>query len=485
MSAFLVVQALVLGGGLLIAATAYAQPGARFWVTLRAALPFAPGLGFGLLSALWFLGLDLAQSPPRGLFVLGSFFLVAGLATLPKREFPPDPGSPRASGTALAARAIFFATLLFGLWCFLDAVRARPGGGFDSMAIWNYAARFLARAGADYRGLILELDPAHHMDYPLLMSATTAAFWTLAGQEGHGAQHLIQASFVVGLPLLMRRLLRGFVGTIRADLGGALVATLPQVLIWSSRQYADLALAYFILAGAGGLASRLSARAVERPPLLLTGFMLAAAIWTKNEGQPLVIILLLGFILLRFRDGPALRVGKELVRLFLGALPILAAFVLFKLGWAPRNDLMAGIEGKFAESISRPDRWHKVAEAFGAEAWPFTPGPSAEDPWPSFRRWGGFWPLIGILATVGLAYRRLRLERHEIFLWLVSFGGAAGWFMVYVLTPNDQDWHLATSLNRLLLQIAPTILFTMLVTVSPRRELEAGAEAPVQEVGPT
>jgi hypothetical protein len=42
---------------------------------------------------------------------------------------------------------------------------------------------------------------------------------------------------------------------------------------------------------------------------------------------------------------------------------------------------------------------------------------------------------------------------------MLTFIILGSYFAVYLITPHDLDWHLMTSLNRLLLQLWPTIIF--------------------------
>jgi hypothetical protein len=44
---------------------------------------------------------------------------------------------------------------------------------------------------------------------------------------------------------------------------------------------------------------------------------------------------------------------------------------------------------------------------------------------------------------------------------------AGSYFVVYLLTPHDLAWHLSTSINRLLSQIMPSLLFLYFLVVSP------------------
>jgi len=60
----------------------------------------------------------------------------------------------------------------------------------------------------------------------------------------------------------------------------------------------------------------------------------------------------------------------------------------------------------------------------------------------------------------------------------------AGYFFVYVLTPLDLGYHLATSLNRLFLQLWPSVIFLFFMTAgAPERAASAG-ERPGPGAGP-
>jgi len=51
----------------------------------------------------------------------------------------------------------------------------------------------------------------------------------------------------------------------------------------------------------------------------------------------------------------------------------------------------------------------------------------------------------------------------------VLLGMVAGYYMAYIVTPFDLQWHLNSSLSRLMLQVWPTALvFCFLVGASPK-----------------
>ncbi|PYX78778.1 MAG: hypothetical protein DMG70_30355 [Acidobacteria bacterium] len=56
---------------------------------------------------------------------------------------------------------------------------------------------------------------------------------------------------------------------------------------------------------------------------------------------------------------------------------------------------------------------------------------------------------------------------------------ATGYFAVYVITPYDLRWHLMWSLDRLFMQLWPSVLFLVFVTVrAPEPATALGCPAP-------
>jgi hypothetical protein len=49
---------------------------------------------------------------------------------------------------------------------------------------------------------------------------------------------------------------------------------------------------------------------------------------------------------------------------------------------------------------------------------------------------------------------------------LMLFLQLAGYFLIYVLTPHNIEWHLRTSLYRLLVHVFPSFLFLLFASVS-------------------
>ena len=134
-------------------------------------------------------------------------------------------------------------------------------------------------------------------------------------------------------------------------------------------------------------------------------------------------------------------------------LPGIIALAYFKLRFATPSDLVSAQTLSTApEKILALDRYGQTIEAFGVQTLAF-----------------GEWlvhPVLPVLAycvAFGFAFRRRVHETMMVALTLCSI--VVGFFAVYITTPHNLAYHLDSSLNRLLLQLWPTlVLFFCLVT---------------------
>ncbi|OGQ89224.1 MAG: hypothetical protein A2253_02215 [Deltaproteobacteria bacterium RIFOXYA2_FULL_55_11] len=140
----------------------------------------------------------------------------------------------------------------------------------------------------------------------------------------------------------------------------------------------------------------------------------------------------------------------------LGLLPIVAIFSYFKLRLAPFNDPL--LTQGWQPAIGKLGDLSRYLQVWKALLWELG----------SFGNW--IIPLPLVLACYALVMGKPSQikGRQEVgaavgalFLVLV------GYFLVYVLTPDNLDWHLKTSLARLLLQLWPSFIFVFFLLVNP------------------
>jgi hypothetical protein len=469
------------------------------WRTLfRVSL--ATGLALGLSSVTYFLwavcvgpqhpGLPFAELVVFGL--LAAVF--ARTARFPSGGRKPPESSesqgayaPRSGGLRLAFGLVLLCAVGVGGW----NLWRHPHGDWDAWAIWNLRARFLFRGGEQWTAAFSPYISWSHPDYPLLVPGTVARGWTYAGRETMLVPRLIACLFgaaTVGLLMAALALLRG---PEQGYLGGLVLLATPSFLQQTTAQCADVPLGFFFLASValfevhdrGGTSLRLP---------LLAGLLAALAAWTKNEGSLFLAVMVLARILIVVRNRISRNAVRKLIAFGLGALPVLAVLVFFKLHFATENDLVAGQGWQAArDRILDIGRYVVIVMYFLAAILLIGPG--------AVVVLAGYSWLVG-RAPSG-AGRRLP---HAVF---VVAGMLTGYALVYLFAPaplvwyrdglkiifeptwQDLTWLMWSSLHRLLMQLWPTALLAFfLATATPeeargsgRRDGGAGLAAQTQK----
>jgi len=427
-----------------------------------AALWLLPALALGCLMVLCFSGLrERLPKPEAALLLFGAgsatgigaasclFFVcrlllpgsvllplllelaaVAALGVLYVRR----PRATRASDSTLAfplnlALALALPAAVLAATCIMAGTwEANPHGDWDAWSIWNLRARYLAaNSDAARRAWSPDL-VSTHPEYPLLTSAFVARCWAYCGSDDPAAP--IAVSYVFLLALVSAG--AGGVGLLRSRplglLFGLLLAGTPVLLHAVPAQYADVPLACYFLAA-------LLLALLEEP--LFAGVCAGLAAWTKDEGSLFLLVFVAASAVWRLRALP---------RVLLGAAPGAVLALSFKLLIAAGTPSLAGrAAGTLAPKLLAASRYVQVLKAFAA---------SLLDT--SFL-------LLYLALAVVAASLRFDQERRRDAVLAVSVGGVmlAAYFSFYIVTPYDLAWHLATSLNRLIVQLWPLLLLAV------------------------
>jgi 4-amino-4-deoxy-L-arabinose transferase-like glycosyltransferase len=371
---------------------------------------------------------------------------------------------------------LFSVELLASLGSFLVAFLKEPHGKWDAWLIWNMHARFLYRSGEAWREVFAGGMDWSHWDYPLLLPLSIVRGWKYSGNDSI----YIPAAFALLFTLLTLGLLLCALAFLRSRIQGCLAAMIllgtPFFIVLGASQFADVPLAFFMLATLVLLF--LPARSPENRSgaLVLSGIAAALCAWTKNEGLLFLLIVtgsLFGTTL--YADGWR-SARKRTLRFLAGALPILLIVVYFKTQLSPVNDLMAGF-GLTAAAANLTDlsRYAEIAKAFFITGISFTQG--LIDVRVGMQLNPGAVNILLLIVYLLLAGARIDdrdrtgLVRTAAVLLLTP----AGYFFVYVLTPLDLGYHLATSLNRLFLQLWPSVIFLFFMAAgTPERAASPG-----------
>ncbi len=351
------------------------------------------------------------------------------------------------SKTASPAGMPILAALMIGALAWvtfgtLISIDRSPHGGWDGFAIWNSHARYLYRAGPVWQHYIRN---TAHPDYPLLLPAATARLWRYIGKDAPdapGVQNLLLA--ISGVTILAATLWELQRGSLSFLLPLLLVGT-PFYLTLAVWQYADVPLSVYILATLGLICVHWQREQDRARLLVLAGFTAGCAAWTKNEGLLFVLVTsVLLFLPIFWNRAKTL---QRLAMFSLGLLVPLAVTFYFKFAVPWPSDIVQNrAYPELMSKITDVHRYTMIVTAFLK-----TSG--------SFGRWAihPAIPLIALFAVWGVNRRVVRDGG-----WITSAAALAvmlsGYFAVYVITALPLDVHLATSLDRLLMQLWPSLL---------------------------
>jgi len=222
---------LCLASGFLLVSLGWSRRGPIFSDYLfRASL--SVGFGLGIFSFIFFVLLLLGVTH----VILADFAVFAVLLvclvwlrphttiTSPANNAEGNSAPPWLPRVLTAAFAIALCAALYS--AIMRTLAYPHGDGWDSFAIWNLHARFLFRGGPHWRDGFTALLPSSHPDYPLLLPAAVAHFWTYLGHDYPAVPAIIGFLFTFSTVGLLFSALSIFRGRIPALLGAtALLAT--------------------------------------------------------------------------------------------------------------------------------------------------------------------------------------------------------------------------------------------------------------------
>lgn len=341
------------------------------------------------------------------------------------------------------------AGLLFFLLDFQAASSANPAGEWDAMSIWNLRAHYLASGDLWRRAVSSELGGhmtgAAHPGYPLFLSAFLALEWSAAGDFSEVVP--ITASLLFALAAL------ALLGASLANRRSASLGLLAWMILFASEVFASQSAAQYsdLLQGLAFLSALVlldAAQERDEPRLLAAaGIAIGLSCWIKNEGLPFAIAAL-AIGLWRFRAQK-----RKPVWLAIGALPGFAALAVLKLVFVQgREDMFPRTMGEAADKLMGAGRWWQAALGFAKAIYDA----------------GNWWthPVL-LAALLALALRFVPGSELRRWMWLLIPVGvtAAAEYGLYLITTADLDWHISTSVSRLLAQLWPSLIWLFFLTL--------------------
>jgi len=345
------------------------------------------------------------------------------------------------------------AVSLTALFAFVNFSFRNPHGLWDAWAIWNLRARFLFRATTHWTDSFSPELFWSSPDYPLALPGVIANTWKFVGSESLWIPMAVALLFAGATVTVLIAGLRRLAGPRAAIVGGLCLLGTPLFVTHGASQYADVPLGFFMLAALVCF-SFYDLPGESHPGWLSwAGLFTALAAWTKNEGLLFLVVIIgaRGIIgLVRYGIGPT---TTELRRFLTGALPILILLTVFKLTMAPTNGLFAIQDwSAVADKLADPSRYWIVLKSFAGQV-----------------GWFGNGMAVSMLIAALIVGPRMshalisRLIPGLTVIVLMLFG----YFLIYVITPQNLTWHLSTSIHRLLLQLWPSVILLFAAGVNP------------------
>jgi Dolichyl-phosphate-mannose-protein mannosyltransferase len=410
----------------------------------------AMGIGLGISSCLFFLWISAFQGRHTGfartealLAILLSICAIV-LRRHARESFKDlhgaQPEMPQRQ-TNWILTASFLIALLVATISFTHLSIAAPHGSFDAWGIWNLHAKFLFVNDPHWRDGFSKDLAWSHPDYPLLVPASIARCWSYTATENTLAPICISALFTLATIGLLVSALSLLTTLSQGLLAGTLLLCTPFFVMLGAAQYADAPLGFFLLATI--VLFSLSKR--TKGILILAGITAGLAAWTKNEGILFVLSFLLAHLIQSLRTRHWREYSRELAVLAAGFLPILTVLIYFKSGTATYNDLFSQ-PGTLLHRLIQLSRYRTILKALLSESFNF-----------------GAW-FVSIVPCIMFYFllvgTRNDVRKHDTAICYLALAfTAAGYLMIYVIAPFSLDWLLASSLNRLLIQLWPSILF--------------------------
>ena len=423
-------------------------------LVFRLSLAGPLGLGFG---SLFFFAWSVCFSPAGRSVVLAQTVVLilaaAGLLYDIFRRQGVSTPNPMADAPALTGQRWWRDWFMIGcggclvacLFQFFNLLLRTPHGHWDAWAIWNLRARFLYRAVDHWENAFSPLLYWSSPDYPLGLPAAVANGWKFVADETVAIPMAVAAVFFLATISMLGSTLSFMVDRWQAGLAVLCLIGTPLFLSHSASQYADIPLGFFFLATVICLVRYDNRSTQHFGWLVMSGLTASLAVWTKNEGWVFLVAVLSSRLLLALREHRLRRFVREMSRFMLGAAPVLAVTIAFKTFLAPPSSFMSAQNlTDILAKLSDLSRYQEILTAFGRQMSFFGEG------------------LIVAMAVYALLVGvRKRVFDDDRVVGSATILGITliAYFLVYVITPQNLEWHLRTSIHRLLLQLWPVTIF--------------------------
>jgi hypothetical protein len=448
---------------------------------LRGGLAIALGLGASSTLFFFLTLMGLANLPAIALCEIA--LLAAGMLLMRSgsgsqesaKQDAPSAGPLTGIHYALVAAVLLLAGLAGAIVS--NTYAGAPHGRWDAWAIWNLRAKYVAGEGT-WENAVSPLLAETHPEYPLGTPSLIARTWVYGGRDFDPA---VPACISALYALATLLLLVGALGTTRGPTLGLLAGcVLLSAQSWVGEvgaQYADIAVGSYFAAALALLALALAApnEASSRVCTILAGVCAGFGAFVKNEGLAFAVMVLVALAVSRL--------GRRRLPAFaIGLAPGLLLVLIFKFFIAAHDPEVAQSVRSMAAKVADFSRWGAIFGVFGARVW--TLGEWYAHPLVlAAAAWFWFRPTGPRTATADRPFQQASPLQQALPLWIACGLMLAMYFGAYLITPADLKWQLDTSMDRLLVQLLPAVLMSLLFATATEQAPQVAAVA--EAVRPT
>jgi hypothetical protein len=344
----------------------------------------------------------------------------------------------------------FWMAITCSMLLFIIRTVTHPHGSWDAWAIWNMRARFLYRCKDHWIYAFSRIYP--HSDYPLLIPANISRVWNYIGSDNIYTPAIVAFLFtfstiglVVSSMIFIKNRNHGY-------LTGLVLLSIYFFTIQGAGQIADVPFGFFVLSTV--VLFFINEKSPEKSFgfYFLAGIMAGLSAWTKNEGLLFVLVILLShFVVTVFQKG-WISYFKEITPLLAGLLPLLLITLHFKMRLTVSNDLVS--ERNFDSIINLlldHKRYFLVSKIY------------------LYYLIKNFLIIIIVFPIMFIVLKLSsdkNYKTNSTICFLAIFLLLSGYFMIYIISPHNLEWHLKTSMSRLYLQVMPSIIFVFLTLLN-------------------
>lgn len=468
---------LLLGAGILRAAGLSRKRHAWMWAS--ALFPAGATALAIVLFACMAVGVSV-RTPVPGMIAAG---IGLALFVFPREKNVGTPSSlPRHSKAARFASAPLVLLCLATVAFVVAGAARKPIHRDDDALIWGMKAHFLHHHEVFDDALQATMADAtrggHHLDYPLLNPLLQVWVTTVAGEHDAALVRWPTFLWFLSFTLLLLSTTRRHCGPVTGTLLSAALIGAGVTWVIADGAKSDLITALALLGLLDAAVARL--RGEGEHATALVALFAAVLVWSKNEGLMLGVVALIATWMTAPR-GFLRGLGRPAALWFLAPLAVVVGQMWFNTRFELVNDLLTGGEGSDERSLTTMllenfgPRFGTIARAYAGNM-AFVLADSGE----VVHRFGYHNGLYLAFILLAVLAPKAALSGATRLVTLTCFGGLAAYFLVYVISYQDLDWHLFTSLPRVQSHLLPAMVLGLAMILGGlRRDNSSGISGEV------